>query len=750
MADYEDLKQLIENLQNTQIAPKSETYRKLQENLKTLNEKIAPLMMPGPDGWELLTDEKRGELLTGYTEIGTAIQEYLREVAALGPNHPDAEVHANVAQMVGALAGFVREDAAMLRQYDPVEDPKSLPTLFEEARTVTLEPNNRELSTVGAAMSTRIPMTINLNGQKMEGVFTQKQTYDPAATFNKIIDNAIRLIPPGNREEGAQILKGLLTSNRSFQNPGSSVYEGEQNTPKGKTLAFMNQILHKDENGAYGIEPDKLLKAIKTLTPGTSTRGLYNTLGPNAVDYLCDGLVNADIIMNGAAGIPEHADIGIRNVAMYRTAQLFGIPEVVCRAVPMKIKIGDQVVEGTFMQKADGIDAKNPVVTDNAVDRRPLDGYDPEGLRKAADLQILDFITGNIDRHGANMFYQVNLQGKFCGVQGIDNDMSFGLFIPDKKSQGHLLPPHKLRLISKEMADKINNISDDQLRMTLHGLIEPNCIEAAIKRLHMVQNQMGKVNALEANNQKKSTNNLITPVEKGKWGSPEVLKLLNKHKDGVFGKIIYNMPRIAAMQHPALKNHPKFGTEVGNRNRATEGGAFAQYDKAHLMAGMMKRVTNWRGSSPNFENMRQAVEEYKEFQANLIMRMKQAKQNVKNGSLDEEDIANQRISYKDLEMMKDKLQKIKDTAGIYKNEKLASIGGDIRRAKPYQRRRMETADLIFKFADESLQLTNEEQKTVGSNQRRTMEELVRANKSRQQAQAGQQEAGQQAESAPQA
>ncbi|MBQ7058325.1 MAG: hypothetical protein IJM83_03355 [Firmicutes bacterium] len=722
MSDIQEFSELIAKI--TDLASESETYRNLQANLKALNEKIMPLMNPGPNGWALLTNEQRNELLEGYTQVGTSIQEYLREVQQQGPDHPNAKTNQNVSEMVNALAGFVREDTQMLRQYDPSEEPKSLPTLYEEARTVTLQPNGKQLQRMGGQLSSRIPVTIELNGKKVSGVFTRKETYDPAGTFNRIMQNAIPLIPARNREEGAALLNGLLNSDKQFKDPGPDVALDELGTNKGKVLAFMHNVLSVDQDGAYSINKDNLAKAIGYLS-GKTAGQVKNILGSKALEQLSHKLINGEIVVNGNAKLPENANIGIRNVAMYRTAQLFGVPEVVCRSVPMKIKVGDQVVEGTFMEKADGIDVKNVNKTPYAIDRRPMDKCKGEGLRKAADLQVLDFICGNIDRHGANMFYQVTLNGKYRGVQGIDNDTSFGRLIPTKR-QNRLLPVHQLQLVSAEMADKIMNTSDDQLRMTLHGLIEPECIDAAIQRLHMVQNQIGLSKNISNGTVLKADKNLpIIPIEKGNWGSPSVNKLLTHFPFAGTFRIVYsNMNNMAMRQNSILKDHPKFGTEVGSENRATEGGAFAQYDKSNQMIALMKGVTGVRGTSPNFEAMRQAVQDYRDYEAKLIMRMKAAKEKVKNGSTEIEDIRDQRINARDMQEMRKKLERIKETSGQYRDNKLQEVGS-IDRANKYQRNRIETADLIYEFANKSLELSAEEKKTLNANQRRTTEDVIR-------------------------
>ena len=716
---FEQLQELIKKI--TDVASESEKYRALQQSITALSRKVKAFMEPGDEGWKLLTDEDRNTLLESYDEVGRNIQEYLREVRDQGPDHPNAEANKNVSEMVSTFGNLIREDTAQLRQYDPEKEPKSLPTIYEDARTVTLEANNRKLGKLGNALSSRIPVTINLNGKKVAGVFTAKETYDPAATLKKHFENASALIPAKKRAEGSALLQGLLDSPKTFAEKGSDVLPGEENTPKGKTLAFLKNVLQREADGSYRIPQTKLLRAIGHLS-GKTPAQVKKLLGDQALEKLSHDLIDGSIIVNGNAKIPEGADIGIRNVAMSRTADLFGVSDLICKAVPMKLRVGGRIIEGTFMEKADGIDCNHPNDTTDYMDRMPMKGMDPEGLRTAADLQVLDYICGNIDRHAGNMFYQVNLKGKFRGVKGIDNDTSFGKLYPQDR-QNHLCPVHQLQLISKEMADKILNTSDDQLRMTLHGLIEEDCIEAAVFRMNQVKKQIEL--AEKAKTFTDDERLPILPIEKKDFGHPTVMKLINTFKfPNIFAKVANGLTRIATRQNKILAEHPKFGTEVGNQNRATEGGAFSQYDKANLMLAMMKKVTGIKGTSGKFEAMRRAVEEYRDFQAKLVLRMKDAKKKVKAGETDPKIIQDQRISARDLSEMQKKLQKIRDTAEDYGTNKLNDVGGRDH-ANTYEKRRIDTSELVKEFAEQSLALTDEEKQTLNANSRRTAEEVIR-------------------------
>ena len=84
-------------------------------------------------------------------------------------------------------------------------------------------------------------------------------------------------------------------------------------------------------------------------------------------------------------------------------------------------------------------------------------------IRSLADLQIIDYLCLNEDRHPGNLMYQVNQEGIITGIQGIDNDSSFG-----RRRCGQV-ENSALKVISKTMADKVKKLSPEMLRFALRG-----------------------------------------------------------------------------------------------------------------------------------------------------------------------------------------------------------------------------------------------------------------------------------------
>ena len=122
---------------------------------------------------------------------------------------------------------------------------------------------------------------------------------------------------------------------------------------------------------------------------------------------------------------------------------------------------------------------------------------DPGLRRELVKLQLLDAITAQGDRHGGNYLVRRDDHGRFIGLSAIDNDQAFGPRIIDpnqllpgkggtKAFKGVMLPP----VVDPEIKATFENLTDDQLREALDGLLPEAEINAAVDRLHTIQDYL--------------------------------------------------------------------------------------------------------------------------------------------------------------------------------------------------------------------------------------------------------------------
>ncbi len=111
-------------------------------------------------------------------------------------------------------------------------------------------------------------------------------------------------------------------------------------------------------------------------------------------------------------------------------------------------------------------------------EQRALAFKSPEVRRGLMDLQLIDFITGEVDRHHGNIF--ISPEGH---VQGIDNDLSFGHKAQPGQGYNKGVPQY----IDMRTAEKILAMPKEQLPKLFDGLLTRAEIIGAMQRLEHLQ-----------------------------------------------------------------------------------------------------------------------------------------------------------------------------------------------------------------------------------------------------------------------
>lgn len=126
--------------------------------------------------------------------------------------------------------------------------------------------------------------------------------------------------------------------------------------------------------------------------------------------------------------------------------------------------------------------------------------------RGLVKLQMLDALTGQIDRHLGNYFIQKNARGEVIGVQGIDNDLSFGTILTDE-SGGNVADPSRGKgkglaqfrglppVVDEPLAERFLALKEADLRQVLAPLLGPAEVEATLARLQVIKRELAKMKA---------------------------------------------------------------------------------------------------------------------------------------------------------------------------------------------------------------------------------------------------------------
>ena len=146
-----------------------------------------------------------------------------------------------------------------------------------------------------------------------------------------------------------------------------------------------------------------------------------------------------------------------------------------------------ELVPTSYQVTKKGQDGKD--LTDgegNPIYAPTLDVFDPKLHRDMNRLQIMDSLTGHIDRHSDNFKIETDEEGKYKSLKAIDNDMSFGAKKRGFGERFHNSPGMgDGALIDKEMADRVKNVPRQDLDYLFRGMFseDPEESKAVIENL---------------------------------------------------------------------------------------------------------------------------------------------------------------------------------------------------------------------------------------------------------------------------
>ncbi len=215
----------------------------------------------------------------------------------------------------------------------------------------------------------------------------------------------------------------------------------------------------------------------------------------------------------------EKINMSRRNVATSRVAALMGLENLVANSQTAELydEASGQTFKGNLMEKAQGMsaakflnDKKEEGKEDNSWTKTDIK-VNVTGVfqRDMCNLQVLDVICGQSDRHQNNYFVSTNKEGELAGVQGIDNDGAFGL--NEEVSSAKMGSRHDrgiydmdtgemtIPYMDKNLAERILQIQPDMFRFALQDLLKQEEIEAVIKRLDRTKTAILKAKQTEPN-----------------------------------------------------------------------------------------------------------------------------------------------------------------------------------------------------------------------------------------------------------
>ncbi|MBO4887151.1 MAG: hypothetical protein J5589_02400 [Firmicutes bacterium] len=709
--------ELLKTLGETEI--NTPEFTKLKNDLAALNAEMDSLMQVDENGWKMLNQERYISLMRKYTAVGTSMEQFLE--AAEGSEDPAVQAGRELTLKVSAI---LSQDMNTLRRYNPTDEAgqKSLEAVLNESRIPVLDPGQEKTTRVGGQLSSRIPLSfIDSNGRRVSGVFTMPKYFDPESELKSAQQTAGA---GAKTPEGKQLLEGLYEKYKEY-------YRNRPDKDHQITGNEVNNIMrfYKDlcEPGSDAVSGPRVLRMMARLNH-RSEAYILDKCGSKAIKTMTKEttkLYNNGLFVNGSAGIPAKARIDKRNAAMSSVADLLGMPNIIARSRTMKIRTKDgQDVEGVFMEEAKGFDANHPPASALTINSKSMQGTNGRAFRQLADIQALDYICGNVDRHGGNMLYTFDKKDKLIGIQGIDNDCSFGTVETLEKPVNRMVAPVDMLVISKRTANRILATTPEMLRFALRGQVEEKAIKGAENRLMVMQAMIQSSRKKLDPNRKDIQRPYIRELDDKDFASLKMTDLTHPGGTSVLNTFAIANATVSKMHLTAsTQNRGLRTTQIGTTDRGTMAGLQNEARRTALMSKKLSDRTSLNFTSGRYQDIQKALKDYSDFQKQLTDRMTACRERVKKGDMSPDAVYGQYVTQWDLDQMQAKLKKVKSTGEEYLNKKNEDLNG----ADPsrYTKKRMDAVQDVLDFADNALKFSEEERKTVQENQRVATEQFVK-------------------------
>ena len=393
------------------------------------------------------------------------------------------EAARNAARAHDILAGQLGKDLSAIQKLTEHYEPKPLSEIYEMSRieagyTVVKEEKQNVNS---GAQNARIPVTLrDQDGKEVHGFFTPDKTAPGDEKLLTLVENIKAKYGPAADFFDADL---IFTLYEKYRKQNSLIIDTIHD--KKEELSFM---------------PHR--RAVEELTAGTSGKpdiaALINT--PEKlkiyVDIMHAGfrMIN-EMDINQTVGIESGRNVNRRNAAMSAIAKLLGCDDVVAESENLKIELDGMEVKGTFMKEVSGTDT-NKLTPKSKLFKLGPDSVDGLELKKKiADLQVVDFLCGNPDRHRGNMIYDITEpeedKAEVASFKGIDNDSCLGTNSFDKVKGMSAVQPEQMKVMTHEMAERILSLTPGKMRTMLYGFkLSAKEVAGAEKRLVALQKKI--------------------------------------------------------------------------------------------------------------------------------------------------------------------------------------------------------------------------------------------------------------------
>ena len=471
-------------------------FRTCLENLNQVQHRF----LEDPQNPPLLADAKElDEVVRVYTETSYYCSQYLK--------NPPAETGEATLSQLRVMETALNENLNFLSKVK-FEEGMTLQGLLNQSRCSLLRLENK-LTTRDAksgAMSARVPLTVTKDGKKQTCFFTNDGMYDAQTEFQNLLKHAKNRCKKAFA--GQPFMLQDIESMLERLNGEQAVSYVSFNVPQNSDFYKIYPTTVREDAGRF-IQTMGNLDLCKGMNRPMAENEEFRRIFYNLAHDMSE-LRSRVHIQNEVAKVHNGSRIPQRNEAMSSIASLLGVGSLIAHSEQAILTDGVGLFFGTVMEKAQGSDVESENLQDPIFEIRDPKQLDTKGFKSdIADLMILDYLCGNTDRHAANLFYKtekVDGETKVVGVQGIDNDTSFGTRTLES---GEL---SSVRVMNRSMKNRLVSLTKPMLQATLQGYnLSQAEIDAVWKRKEQLEERLRKgkveiVNGTEDWNRKKLEN----------------------------------------------------------------------------------------------------------------------------------------------------------------------------------------------------------------------------------------------------
>lgn len=390
---------------------------------------------------------------------------------------------------MAAMQGYMQQELRALQNYSP-ENHWKLERIIQHGRQDEIPAIEGEPERVGGNMNQRL--VVSINGR--QGAFTAHHTYHmPTDEELRSEFTDVSEIPEAGRQEVGAAMgviyrnfdrlrsNGLAFIRRDFVQTYASAAGNFMNR---KDVRDLNAVLSEAGLRQISAGDDEDSRNYRRSIAQLLNRGMRRRNEMGLMDW---------------AHIADGSNLDQRNTAMTVMSDLLEMPHATARARDARIRINGELKEGTFQEWGEGssIGAQESTKGSDFA-RTGSEIMTKEAMTQLADLQVLDFVCGNIDRHFNNIMFKfedVDGAHRLMKCTGIDNDTAFGsIRMKDRKTTEktrQFVFPDNMLMMRQSTANAVLNLRKDTLEVALRPYIHrPEELSACWERVQGLQKQI--------------------------------------------------------------------------------------------------------------------------------------------------------------------------------------------------------------------------------------------------------------------